>query len=154
MATKAAELLNSYGDISNAPGRRDAAQTIDTIADQTSAGITGATTVAQAHEAIASIAIADRTVAYRRIGRARTIESGGGILTGTLVSGGTGYSNATGVNLVGGKGSGAKATITQSGGVVNNFTITTPGQGYVVGDTLTENSIAGSGLSILVTSVS
>lgn len=154
MATKAAELVSAYGDISNAPGRRDQIEGVDTIAGESSSALLAATTVEEAYEAIASIAIADRTVAYRRIGRARTIESGGGILTATLVSGGTGYSNVTGVSLVGGNGSGAKATITQSGGVVNNFTITTPGQGYVVGDILTENSIAGSGLSIRVTSVS
>lgn len=154
MATKAAELITSYGDISNAPGRRDAAQTIDTIADKTSAGITGATTVAQAHEAIANIAITDRSAEYRRIGRARTIESGGGILTGTLVSGGTGYSNATGVALTGGNGTGAVASITQTGGVVTSFTITSPGKGYVVGDLLTESTITGSGLSIRVTSIS
>jgi len=75
MATKAAELVSAYGDISNAPGRRCQAQTIATISAKTSAGITAATTVAQAHEAIAAIAIADRTVASGRIGRATSVEA-------------------------------------------------------------------------------
>lgn len=74
MATKAAELVSAYGDISNAPGRRTQAQTIETIAGETSAGITGATTVAEAHEAIAAIAIADREVTSNSVGRASSIE--------------------------------------------------------------------------------
>lgn len=154
MATKAAEIVSAYGDISKAPGRRRQAQTIETIAGQSSAGITGATTVAQAHEAIAALAIADRVVARRRIGRATTREAGGGVLTVTIVSGGTGYSNATGVALTGGNGTGAIATIAQAAGVVNSATITTAGRGYTVGDLLSESTIAGTGLSLRVASVS
>ena len=153
MATKAAELVSAYGDISNAPGRRCQAQTIETIAAETSAGITAATTVQEAHEAIAAIAIADRAVATRQIGRANTIEAGGGVLTVTIVSGGSGYSTSTGVALTGGLGTGAVANLGQTGGVVDSVTITTAGKGYVVGDLLSESSIAGSGLSLRVTSV-
>lgn len=154
MTTKAAELVSAYGDISNAPGRRCQAQTIETIAGETSAGITGATTVAQAHEAIAAIAIADRAVATRQIGRASTLEAGGGILTLSIVSGGSGYSNETGVVLTGGLGTGATVDFTQTAGVVDAVTIATAGQGYVVGDLLSEASVTGSGLSLEVTSVS
>jgi hypothetical protein len=153
MTTKAAELVSAYGDISNAPGRRCQAQTIETIATETSTGITAATTVAQAHEAIAAIAIADREVAVRRVGRATTREAGGGILTLAIVSGGTGYSNGTGVALTGGLGSGATANLTQTAGVVTSVAVAAPGQGYVVGDLLSEATVAGSGLSLRVTSV-
>ncbi len=75
MATKAAELVSAYGDVSSAPGRRCQAQTIQTIASETSAGITGATTVAQAHEAIAAIAIADRDVTTTTYGRVTRVET-------------------------------------------------------------------------------
>jgi hypothetical protein len=153
MATKAAELVSAYGDISNAPGRRAQAQTIETIAGETSSGITAATTVAQAHEAIAAIAIADPEVAVRQVGRATTREAGGGILTLTIVSGGSGYSNGTGVALTGGYGTGATVNFTQAAGVINAVTIVNRGQGYVVGDLLSESSVTGSGLSLRVTSV-
>jgi len=73
MPTKAAELISAYGNISNAPGRRCQAQTIQTLAGETSAGITEATTVAQAHEAIAAIAIADRATTSNSIGRATSV---------------------------------------------------------------------------------
>lgn len=75
--------------------------------------------------------------------------TGGPILTtGTLV-GGSGYTNATytGVSLTGGSGTGAQATIVVSGGAVTTVTITTAGNGYLVGDTLsaTAASIGGTG---------
>ena len=75
--------------------------------------------------------------------------NGGPILTtGTLV-GGSGYVNATYtvVTLTGGTGSGAKATIVVSGAAVTSVTITTAGNGYLVGDTLsaTTASIGGTG---------
>lgn len=115
MATKAAELVSAYGDISNAPGRRCQAQTIETIAGETSAGITGATTVAQAHEAIAAIAIADRAVTSTSIGRASRVEPiQGKILTLSTLVGGSNYVTGTysAVPLTGGTGTGATANIT------------------------------------------
>lgn len=165
MATKAAELLSAYGEISSAPGRRCQAQTIETIAGETSAGITDATTVAQAHEAIAAIAIADREVEARRVGRATTVEAGGGVLSGTITAAGSGYNAATAgtftaVPLTGGLGSGAQATVVLgAGGVVSTVTITTAGNGYVVGDVLSASLVdlgndGGSGFLFTVTAVS
>lgn len=165
MATKAAELVSAYGDISNAPGRRTQAQTIETIATETSAGITGATTVAAAHEAIAAIAIADRAVAVRSIGRATSVEAGGGVLSGTITAAGSGYNGAatgtfTAVPLTNGLGSGAQATVVLgAGGVVSTVTITAAGNGYVVGDVLSASLVSlgnsgGSGFLYTVTSVS
>jgi hypothetical protein len=142
MATKAAELVSTYGEISNAPGRRRQAQTIETIASETSAGITGATTVAQAHEAIAAIAIADREVTGNSVGRASSIEVvQGRILTGTITNGGTLYNDSgtatfTAVPLTGGSGTGAIATVVVTSGVVTAVTITNGGSGYNVGNTL------------------
>jgi hypothetical protein len=165
MATKAAELVSAYGAISNAPGRRRQAQTIETIEGETSAGITGATTVAEAHEAIAAIAIADREVAVRQIGRATTIEAGGGVLGGTITAAGSAYNNSTAgtftlVPLTGGLGVGAVATVVLgSSGQVTTVTITAAGNGYVVGDVLSASLVdlgndGGSGFLYTVTSVS
>jgi hypothetical protein len=80
--------------------------------------------------------------------------NGGPILTtGTLV-GGTTYTNGTytAVTLTGGSGSGAKATIVVSGAAVSSVTITTAGNGYVVGDTLSAlaASIGGTGTGFSV----
>ena len=79
---------------------------------------------------------------------------GGPVLTtGTLV-GGSLYTNGTytTVTLTGGSGSGAKATIVVSGAAVTSVTITTAGNGYVVGDTLsaTAASIGGTGSGFTV----
>lgn len=144
---------SSYGDISSAPGRRSELENVKTLSTLTSTGITNATTVKEAEDAIYAIALADRTVASRRTGRARTVEAGGGVLTVAIVSGGSGYSNASGVALTGGNGSGAVATLVTTSNVVTSATITTAGTGYVVGDLLSENTIAGTGLSLRVTSV-
>jgi hypothetical protein len=142
MTTKAAELISAYGDISNAPGRRCQAQTINTLAGETSVGITGATTVEDAYDAIFDIVKADRTVTSNSIGRATSVEViQGRILTGTLTSGGTLYDGGgtatfTGVSLTGGTGTGAVATVVVTAGVVTAVTITNGGSGYDVGEAL------------------
>jgi hypothetical protein len=166
MAIKEAGVVPTYGDISNAPGRRRQAQTIETIAGETSAGITGATTVAQAHEAIATIAIADREVTANSIGRATSLESVQGvILTGTITAAGSGYNDGaagtfTLVPLTGGDGSGAVATVVLgSSGQVTTVTITNGGSGYNVGNTLSADladlgNDGGSGFVYTVTTTS
>ena len=75
MATNPAGAAAAYGSISSAPGRRCQAQTIETIASETSAGITAATTVEEATDAIYAIAVADRAVTTNSIGRASSVEA-------------------------------------------------------------------------------
>ena len=142
-----------YGDISSAPGRRSELENVKTLSTLGSTALTNATTVKAAEDAIYAIALADKATSFRRTGRARSVESGGGILGLTIVSGGSGYSNATGVALTGGSGSGATADLVQTAGAVTSFTITSAGSGYVVGDLLSESSITGTGLSLRVTSI-
>jgi len=73
------------------------------------------------------------------------------------ITGGAGYVNGTytNVTLTGGSGSGAKATVTVSGGAVTAVTVTSRGAGYQVGDVLsasnTELGGTGAGFSIPVT---
>jgi hypothetical protein len=72
------------------------------------------------------------------------------------ITGGAGYVNGTytNVTLTGGGGSGAKATVTVSGGAVTAVTITSRGAGYQVGDALsasnTELGGTGAGFSVPV----
>jgi len=75
MATNPAGAAAAYGSISNAPGRRDQVQVIKTLAAETSAGITAATTVEEATDAIYAIALADRAVTSSSIGRASSVEA-------------------------------------------------------------------------------
>jgi len=85
----------------------------------------------------------------------------GPIASVSAIIGGSAYTPGTytGVNLLGGNGSSAVATITVSAtGDVNAVAITTPGTGYYVGDTLTAADTAlggggGSGFSCKVTTV-
>lgn len=80
------------------------------------------------------------------------------LTVGTLV-GGSLYTNGTytNVTLTGGSGSGAKATIVVSGAAVTSVTLTKPGNGYVVGDTLSATAASiggtGSGFSIKVATI-
>jgi hypothetical protein len=73
--------------------------------------------------------------------------------------GGSAYTAGTYTNvaLTGGTGSGARATITVTAGAVTSVLITTPGTGYLVGDTLSANAASiggtGSGFSIKVQQV-
>jgi hypothetical protein len=81
------------------------------------------------------------------------------ILTTNTLVGGTLYTNGTytNVTLTGGSGSGAKATIVVSGGSVTTVTITTAGNGYVVGNTLSATAASiggtGSGFSVKVATI-
>lgn len=74
------------------------------------------------------------------------------------VTGGSGYTNGTyeNVALTGGSGSGAKATITVSGGAVTSVTLTSGGSYYVVGNTLSASTTdigAGTSFSVPVSAV-
>jgi hypothetical protein len=84
------------------------------------------------------------------------VNATGGVNLFTITNAGTGYTNGTYTynNLVGGAGTGAQASFTVAGGVVTNFTITTRGLNYVVGNTLTISlSTAGTPFSITLTYV-
>ena len=129
----------AYGSISFEPGRRTQLREIDSIATKTSAGITAATTVTQAEQAIAAIAIADKAITTTTTGRATRVEVvQGKILTLTNRVGGSAYTNGTynGVALTGGTGTGATANIVVSGGAVTTVTLVNGGAGYDVGETL------------------
>jgi hypothetical protein len=84
---------------------------------------------------------------------------GGPILTTSTLVGGSLYTNGTytGVALTGGSGFSALATITVAGAVVTVVTITTQGNGYIVGDILSAAAASiggtGSGFSITVATV-
>lgn len=80
-------------------------------------------------------------------------------LMGTIIPG-SGYATPgtyTAVPLLGGTGTLAKATIIVAGGVVTSVAVTTPGSGYVPGDSLTASNTnlggSGSGFSIPVVQV-
>lgn len=154
MATKAAELVSSYGDISNAPGRRRQAQTIETIEGQ-SLVLASNPTVKVAHEAIAAAAIADRTVAKRSIGRARSVPAGlvfGAILSFNSLTGGSGYKTGsyTDVPLTGGNGSDAEATIVvDNSGPIDTLTGLVGGSDYGNGTYLAVPLTGGSGSGAL-----
>lgn len=77
-------------------------------------------------------------------------ETGGANLF--TLSAGSGYTNGTysDVALTGGTGSGAKATIVVSGGVVTSVTITANGSGYTIGDELTY-ALPGGGTNFKIT---
>ena len=62
----------------------------------------------------------------------------------TKTSSGSGYTSAPAVSFTGGGGSGAAATVTISGGILNVFTITNPGTGYTSAPTVVLSGGGGS----------
>ena len=61
-----------------------------------------------------------------------------GVVTGvTIAAGGTGYSDATGVAVTGGSGSGLTVDITVTADAVTSATVASGGQDYVAGETVT-----------------
>lgn len=88
----------------------------------------------------------DRCTLHYWIGNAGAIES-------FTITPGSGYTDGvyTGVALTGGTGTGAIAQVTVAGGVVTAVTLTNPGTGYVVTDSLTGTVTGGTGWAIVVT---
>ncbi|MCY1517399.1 hypothetical protein D9M68_520780 [compost metagenome] len=87
------------------------------------------------------------------------IVTGGVVGLGTITPG-SGYTNNgtySGVNLTGGSGAGAKATVTVAGNAVTGVVITTAGTGYKPGDILSAAAAnigtGGSGFQVAVTSI-
>ena len=77
-----------------------------------------------------------------------------GQINGYPVTGGSGYTSGTyTVNLTGGTGSLAAATVTVVGGVVTTVILTNPGIGYTVNDNLTATIPGGSGWKIVITGI-
>jgi hypothetical protein len=103
------------------------------------------------------IGISELALSGKNVGDLCRAFYAGGIATLGSVTGGSGYTGAgtyTDVALTGGTGSGAKATIVVAGGAVTTVTITNPGGGYTVADTLSAANAgiggAGSGFSVPV----
>ncbi len=78
-----------------------------------------------------------------------TVPLQGGVLTGIVSTGGTGYSTSTTAQATtGGSGAGCKVNTTTANGAVTSFTIGSTGSGYNVGDEIT---ISGGGGNAKIT---
>lgn len=69
----------------------------------------------------------------------------------TVTAGGTGYSVAPAVSLVGGGGTGATATATVAGGAVTGITLTAPGSGYTYPPIVQFAGVVGAGAAAKAT---
>ena len=80
------------------------------------------------------------------------VNATGGILTATITSGGSAYTNGTYTNqaLTGGAGTLATANITVAGGIVTSVVINGHGKNYVIGNTLSASIAGGSGFILTV----
>jgi len=113
-------------------------------------------TIVVASNAVSTVTITDRGNGYTASDSLSCdpLKIGKGIQTLGTITGGSGYTNGTytGVNLIGGSGTGAQATIVVAGGVVTTVTITSRGYGYVVSNIMTANStsIGGTGGGFVV----
>jgi hypothetical protein len=116
---------------------------------------TGATAnIVVTNSAVSAVQIVEPGVNYA-IGDSLTANLTGvtnGVATLGAITGGSNYTNGTytNVSLTGGTGSGAKATIVVSSNAVSAVTITNPGQGYTIADTLSAAaSTIGNGINTL-----
>jgi len=80
------------------------------------------------------------------------VNATGGILTATITSGGSAYTNGTYTNqaLTGGAGTLATANITVAGGIVTAVVINGHGKNYAIGNTLSASIAGGSGFILTV----
>lgn len=80
------------------------------------------------------------------------VNATGGILTATITSGGSAYTDGTYTNqaLTGGDGTGATANITVAGGIVTAVVINGHGVNYAIGNTLSASIAGGSGFILTV----
>ncbi|RTL07626.1 hypothetical protein EKK58_00195 [Candidatus Dependentiae bacterium] len=79
-----------------------------------------------------------------------SVISGSGHVTSVgIQTGGENYSAGATVQIVGGGGTGAEATLTISGGVVTGITLTNPGSGYTQDPTVVITDSTGSGASAI-----
>lgn len=88
------------------------------------------------------------------------VKGTGAILSLGAITAGSGYTNNgsyPGVSLTGGTGTGAKGTVVVAGNKVTGVTITTPGTGYVAGDSLSaaaaDIGTGGTGFAVKVATV-
>ena len=85
------------------------------------------------------------------IGQALLAPDGYGVSSIALSTGGSGYIAPPIVTITGGTGSNATAIATMAGGVVTGITVTSPGTGYDVADTLTVNFTGGGASAVTPT---
>jgi len=80
------------------------------------------------------------------------VNATGGILTATITSGGSAYTNGTYTNqaLTGGAGTLATANITVAGGIVTSVVINGHGKNYAIGNTLSASIAGGAGFILTV----
>lgn len=83
------------------------------------------------------ILIADGTAGYYTYDGTTAAGAGGVSPNIEVTAGGSGYTGGATAAISGGSGSGATASVTTVGGIVTSGVLTSPGSGYLPGDTLT-----------------
>jgi hypothetical protein len=139
------------------PGRRNKTQKFDTSIRNTQLTLSANPTIAAARAAVATAVVASRAVLRRTIGLARSVPSGGQVLTLVVTTGGTGYSFTSptaNTAATGGNGTGLTINVTRTSGVVTAVAVgSNAGSGYTVGDVISATLTGGTGFTATVTSV-
>lgn len=139
------------------PGRRAKTQKFDTSIRNTQLTLSANPTIAAARAAVATAVVASRAVLRRTIGLARSVPSGGQVLTLVVTSGGSGYnftSPTTNTAATGGNGTGLTINVTRTSGAVTAVAVgNNAGRGYTVGDVISASLAGGTGFTATITSV-